>query len=60
MPADAVPQIAHDAGLADVIVSDLGAAGGEAIVVEGVLTVGLDALRQAHEGWMPAYMSMKA
>jgi phosphoribosylformylglycinamidine synthase II len=60
VPAAAVPQIAHDAGLAGVIVSDLGSAGGDAIVVEGVLNVGLEDLRQAHEGWMPAYMSVKA
>jgi phosphoribosylformylglycinamidine synthase II len=60
VPSDAAPQIAHDAGLAGVIVSDLGAAGGNAIVVEGVLKVALADLRQAHEGWMPAYMSVKA
>ena len=60
VPASAVPQIAHDAALADVIVSDLGQAGGDAVVVEGVLSVGLEELRQAHEGWMPAYMSVKA
>jgi phosphoribosylformylglycinamidine synthase len=60
VPASAVPQIAHDAGLANVIVSDLGSAGGDAIVVEGVLQVGLEELRQTHEGWLPAYMSGKA
>jgi hypothetical protein len=27
------------------------------VEIEDVLSVGLDELRQAHEGWMPAYMS---
>jgi phosphoribosylformylglycinamidine synthase len=54
-------QIVHDAAKAGVVVADIGVAGGQAIVVAGVmsveLSVGLDDLRQAHEGWMPAYMS---
>ncbi len=60
VPASAVAQIAHDAGLAGVIVSDLGGAGGDAIVVTDVLNVSLADLRQAHEGWLPAFMSGKA
>ncbi|MEI9891185.1 MAG: phosphoribosylformylglycinamidine synthase subunit PurL [Caulobacteraceae bacterium] len=60
VPAAAVPQIAHDAALAGVIVSDIGQAGGASIAVEDVLSVGLEELRQAHEGWMPAYMSGQA
>jgi len=60
VPADAVAAIAHDADAAGVIVSQIGQAGGDAVVVEGVLRVGLEDLRQAHEGWMPAYMSGKA
>ena len=54
-------QIAHDAAKAGVVVADIGAAGGNAIEVAGVLGVELSVeladLRQAHEGWMPAYMS---
>jgi len=54
---DAARQIAHDAGQAGVVVADIGEAVGQDIEVAGVLSVGLDALRTAHEGWMPAYMS---
>jgi phosphoribosylformylglycinamidine synthase len=54
-------QIVHDAAKAGVVVADIGVAGGQEIVVAGVLSVelsvGLEDLRQAHEGWMPAYMS---
>ena len=39
------------------VVADIGAAGGAVIEVAGVLRVTLADLRQAHEGWMPAYMS---
>jgi phosphoribosylformylglycinamidine synthase len=57
VPTDAVAKIAHDAGLAGVVVSRIGAAGGEAVAVEDVLSVALTELRAAHEGWMPAFMS---
>ena len=58
--ADAVARIGHDAGAAGVVVADIGAAGGDAVVVEGVLSVPLAELRRAHEGWMPSYMSGQA
>jgi phosphoribosylformylglycinamidine synthase len=60
VPAEAVAAIMQDAGAASVLVSAIGQAGGEAVAVEGVLSVDLEDLRQAHEGWMPAYMSGKA
>jgi phosphoribosylformylglycinamidine synthase len=60
VPAGAAAQIAHDAGLAGVVVAEIGVAGGDTIEVEGVLSVGLQALSAAHEGWLPAYMSGKA
>jgi phosphoribosylformylglycinamidine synthase len=60
VPAAAAAQIAHDAGLAGVVVAEIGVAGGDAIAVDGVLSVGLEALSAAHEGWMPTYMSGKA
>jgi phosphoribosylformylglycinamidine synthase len=57
----AARQIVHDAAKAGVVIADIGVAGGQTIVVAGVLavelSVELDDLRQAHEGWMPAYMS---
>jgi phosphoribosylformylglycinamidine synthase len=61
VPDAAARQIVHDAAKAGVVVADIGVAGGSAIVVASVLAVELSvelaALRQAHEGWMPAYMS---
>jgi len=56
-PADIARQIAHDGAKAGVVVSDIGVAGGHDLVVDGVLSVALGDLREAHEGWMPAYMS---
>jgi phosphoribosylformylglycinamidine synthase len=41
---------------AGVTASVVGAAGGEALAVEGLFSLPLDNLRRAHEGWMPAYM----
>ncbi len=57
VPADAVAQIAHDAAAAGVALARIGQAGGSNVVVEGVLNLPLERLRQAHEGWMPAYMA---
>ncbi len=56
-PDSVARQIVHDAAKAGVVVADIGAAGGAVIEVAGVLSVTLADLRQAHEGWMPAYMS---
>ncbi len=57
VPHAAAAQIAHDAGAAGVVLARIGLAGGADIVVQGVLALPLDRLRQAHEGWLPAYMS---
>jgi phosphoribosylformylglycinamidine synthase len=35
----------------------VGAAGGDTLAVEGLFSLPLADLRQAHEGWMPAYMA---
>ena len=53
----AVAQLAHDAALAGIVVAKVGEAGGADISVEGVFCLPLQRLRQAHEGWMPAYMA---
>ncbi|HEX4179341.1 MAG TPA: phosphoribosylformylglycinamidine synthase subunit PurL [Caulobacteraceae bacterium] len=45
---------AKAAGLASEVV---GVAGGEAFLAEGLFNIALAALREAHEGWMPAYMA---
>ena len=41
-------------------IAPLGTAGGDHLTVPGVLRLSLDALRQAHEGWLPTYMSRPA
>jgi len=50
---DAIIAAAKAAGLPVALV---GQAGGEALVLPGTFTLPLADLRQAHEGWMPAYM----
>jgi phosphoribosylformylglycinamidine synthase len=61
VPDAAARKIVHDAAKAGVVVADIGVAGGSAVVVAGVLavelSVELDELRQAHEGWLPQYMA---
>jgi phosphoribosylformylglycinamidine synthase len=57
---DAARQISHDAAQAGVVTADIGAAGGHAVRVAGVLTLGLDELAAAHEGWLPGYMTGQA
>jgi phosphoribosylformylglycinamidine synthase len=52
-------QIAHDGAKAGVVTADIGTAGGDSIDVAEVLSVGLDELRAAHEGWLPNYMTGK-
>jgi phosphoribosylformylglycinamidine synthase len=51
---DAVSNAALKAG---VVLTIVGTAGGEAITLVGEPPVPLAALREAHEGWMPAYMA---
>ncbi len=57
VPPEAAAQIAHDAGAAGVVLAKIGQAGGPDVVVEGVLSLPVERLREAHEGWLPAYMS---
>ncbi|HUO21144.1 MAG TPA: phosphoribosylformylglycinamidine synthase subunit PurL [Caulobacteraceae bacterium] len=54
---DAVSQIVHDAAAAGVVADKIGLAGGLALAVQGVLSLSLDRLRTAHEGWLPAFMA---
>ncbi|MBO6758971.1 MAG: phosphoribosylformylglycinamidine synthase subunit PurL [Roseibium sp.] len=53
-----------DALLEDIIdsgieVHPIGTTGGTQLTVEGVLTISVETLREAHETWFPAYMSGK-
>jgi phosphoribosylformylglycinamidine synthase len=53
--ADPAPVLAQ-ASAAGVPARVVGQAGGEALSAEGLFDLPLARLRQAHEGWMPAYM----
>ena len=50
---DAILTAARVAGVTAV---QIGKAGGEALVVEGLFTLSLARLRAAHEAWLPAYI----
>jgi len=45
------------ARLAGVNIARVGIAGGEAFASEGLFSIPLERLREAHEGWLPAYMA---
>lgn len=46
-----------DAGKAAIPVTRLGTTGGDELTVAGQPPISLEKLRQAHEGWFPAYMA---
>jgi phosphoribosylformylglycinamidine synthase len=54
---DAVLKAAAEAGLTAAVI---GQAGGEDLAVDGLFSLPLAGLRQAHEGWMPAFMDTPA
>jgi phosphoribosylformylglycinamidine synthase len=54
VPADRVADLEASASSYGVPVTRLGTTGGETLVVQGVLAVGVDELRAAHEGTLPA------
>jgi phosphoribosylformylglycinamidine synthase subunit PurL len=54
VPADRAADLEASATSYGVPVARLGATGGETLAVQGVLTVGVDELRAAHEGTLPA------
>jgi len=56
-PGVDVLELARSAG---VPVSVVGGAGGQALSVQGVFSLPLGRLREAHEGWLPAYMGEPA
>jgi phosphoribosylformylglycinamidine synthase len=45
------------AGEAGAPAQKIGVAGGDALAVTGLFALPLDALREGHEGWLPAYMA---
>jgi phosphoribosylformylglycinamidine synthase II len=54
VPTDRVADLEVSASSYGVPVTRLGTTGGETLVVQGVLAVGVDELRAAHEGTLPA------
>jgi phosphoribosylformylglycinamidine synthase len=48
-----VIEAARKAGIPAVL---LGYSGGEQLIVEGLVSLPLAEIRQAHEGWLPSYM----
>jgi len=50
---DDILEAARKAGVPAVL---LGYSGGEQLIVEGLVSLPLAEIRQAHEGWLPAYM----
>ena len=50
---DDILEAARKAGVPAVL---LGYSGGEQLTVEGLVSLPLAEIRQAHEGWLPAYM----
>jgi phosphoribosylformylglycinamidine synthase len=57
LAVDDPDEVAQAAQAAGVPVLRIGEAGGEALLVEGLFGLDLKALRQAHEGWLPAFMA---
>ncbi len=54
VPADRVADLEARASSYGVPVTRLGTTGGESLAVQGIPAVGLDELRAAHEGTLPA------
>jgi phosphoribosylformylglycinamidine (FGAM) synthase-like enzyme len=57
MPAGEADRVLDQAGRAGAPAIFLGRTGGDKLEVAGLGEVTMDALRGAHEGWFPAYMS---
>ena len=55
-PAD-VAGVLADAVASGVPATALGNCGGEALVIPGAMSIPVSRLRQAHEAWLPSYMS---
>ncbi len=55
-PSDAEAVVAA-ASAASVPAEVLGTVGGDALIIEGQVSISLEQLRSAHEGWFPALMS---
>jgi phosphoribosylformylglycinamidine synthase len=60
-PAHETAKVITDAHAKGVDVSRIGTVTSKAgLIVEGAASISLEALREAHEGWFPAYMGTKA
>lgn len=59
VPQDRVDAIIEDTLDAGVEVENIGTTGGKDLTVEGILTISVETLREAHENWFPNYMTAK-
>jgi phosphoribosylformylglycinamidine synthase len=55
-PPHAVEELLESARTAGVPAERLGTVGGDALIVAGKVSISLDELSTAHEGWFPAFM----
>lgn len=60
VPADVADFVCINAASAGVPFRRLGTVGGDALVVDGLLTLPVEQLREAHESWFPAFMDGSA
>ncbi len=60
VPADAAPAVLGDAAAAGVPAAVIGRTGGDLLKLNGQDNISLTALREAHEGWLPAFMANKS
>jgi phosphoribosylformylglycinamidine synthase II len=57
VPKNEAARIVEQAKKTGIVISSLGATGGDMIVLEGAGEISLAKLRDAHEGWFPSFMS---
>ncbi|MCH7944157.1 MAG: phosphoribosylformylglycinamidine synthase II, partial [Proteobacteria bacterium] len=57
VPAAEAGEILKDAARAEIAAIIIGETGGDALTLAGSAPISLAALRDAHEGWLPAYMA---
>jgi phosphoribosylformylglycinamidine synthase len=60
VPADVANFVCINAESAGIPFRRLGTIGGDALVIDGLLTLPVEQLREAHESWFPAFMDGSA
>jgi phosphoribosylformylglycinamidine synthase len=57
VPHDAIESVLADATACGVPATSIGRCGGDALAIPGTMSLSVDRMRQAHESWLPSYMS---